>query len=246
VTQGTLIDDGHMAKLERDREFGVDYTPGAVAMQILTRLSKRFVEAEGRKPTSFVDTCAGGGVFGQQARKLWCGGANAIGPTQIGIEPRKEEFGACRHYDKYIVGRAEDIVDIVDDTLGGGTIDITATNPDFKIWPTILRLYLPRSRWVMLYGTISWGCSEEGAAVFAEFPPFACDRVVGRVHHRGPGLNPETGKPWGADQRDVCCWTWRRGVRHAQPDGMPVWTTTNLPALSSAERKWLVKPGSEP
>ena len=239
LPQLQLIDDGHVEKLERDREFEVDYTPSGVVRQGLDWLANYYAAAEGWPPLRVLDPCAGAGVFGQQAKKVW--------PALMlltGVEPRSEEHdegNILRNYSDTVHGLGRRVGCTAQEYAAESSTgyDITATNPPFTLWDTILRLYLPRSKWVMLYGTISWGCSEEGNATFAEHPPFACGRVVGRVHHRGPGLNPETGRPWGADQRDVCWWLWKSG--HT----MPTWSTENLAPLTAAERRWTAKPGSE-
>lgn len=229
MTQVTLIDDGHAAQLERERDFEVDYTPGPVVRQGLTWLAN-YCAADGHQPMTMLDPCAGAGVFGQQATRVF--GTDIY---SLGIEPREEEReNIVRNYSLFATMTAEAYA-----MRFGQRPDITATNPPFSLWPEILRLYLPRSRWVMLYGTISWGCSDAGAEIFRNTPPFACARVVGRVHHRGPGLNPETGKPWGADQRDVCWWLFRHGNTH------PAWATENLAPLPADERRWIVKPGTE-
>lgn len=241
MSQIPLIDDGHVARLERDREHQVDRTPGPVAYQGVSWAANWFCASEGRNMKTIVDTGTGAGVFGQQERRI-------LGPEAvlIGIEVRPEEHAAARHYDRFIVGDATDPAIV--ESIGG--VDATIANPKFKIWPALLRAYLPISRFVMFYGTISWGCAEgdeddsgtglTGAALFDEFPPLACGRIRGRVAHRGPGLNPKTDKPWGADQRDCCWWLWKRGNTH------PVWQTENLPQLAQHERRWLVPPGSEP
>jgi hypothetical protein len=185
-------------------------------------------------PLRFLDPSAGAGVFGQQLHAL---GHDAIAGFRWAVEPRTEEKGNLkRHYHEVEACRFEE-ADFDDEPF-----DLAGTNPPFSIWPLILERSLELVHdggAVLLYGSIAWGQSSEGAAVFAKSRPSRCARVVGRVHHRGPGLNPKTGKPWGADQRDVCWWLWER---RRSPK---TWTTENLPALPPESRRWTVIPGTE-
>lgn len=256
MSQIPLIDDGHVAALERDREYEVDRTPGPVVRQGLNWGAEQFQRYMGRNPTCIIDIGAGSGVFGQQALHVW-----GPSPVRIGVEIRPEESDAARHYDRFVIGDALHpavLFDLFPEELAGGPpsrdaepwVDLVVANPKFSIWAPLLRTYIQRSRFVLFYGTIAWGCAEgtrdeetgeglTGAELFRDLTPIECARVSGRVAHRGPGLNPKTGEPWGADQRDVCWWLWRRR------DHPKKWMTSNLPALSGAERRWTIKPGAE-
>jgi predicted RNA methylase len=225
-----LIDDGHEMELARLRDYEVDYTPGPVTRQgvewALRTLSMSYASRK-----RVLDQSAGAGVFGQQIRPL------LHDPFIWAVEPRFEEKGNLkRHYDEVEACRFED-ADFDDEPF-----DLACTNPPFSLWATILERSLDLVHddgAVLLYGAIAWGQSSEGAKVFSRFRPAHCARVVGRVHHRGPGLNPKTKKPWGADQRDVGWWLWRK---RSTPR---TWSTENLPELSPEARKWVVKPGTE-
>lgn len=233
----TLIDDGHEAELERLRDFEVDYTPGPVAFQGLGWGAAQLglLGVLFRK-MRFLDSSAGAGVFGQQLQRL---GHDADAGMRWAVEPRLEERGNLkRHYHEVESCRFEDT-----DDLDSEPFDLLGTNPPFSLWMTHLERGLDLvcdGGGVLFYGAIAWGQSSEGAKTFSRFPPTSCARVTGRVHHRGPGLNPKTGKPWGADQRDVCWWLWVKGR------APKTWTTENLPELPPEARRWVVKPGTEP
>lgn len=230
-----LIDDGHLAALERDRSHEVDRTPPAVCRQ---GLEWGFAKI-GHVPRYSLDIGAGSGVFGQQLGLITPGEI-----CRIAVEPRQEERGHLgRHYeDVHMISFVEFV-----QRRAMPVRAVLASNPAFSIFPDIVRAYVPVLDAVLLYGSIAWGCSEEGAALFAEHPPAHCARIIGRVNHRGPGINPASitkdcpnGKPWGADQRDVCWWLWKRG--HTSR----VWITENLQPLTVEQRRWTIPPGREP
>lgn len=246
--QLSLIDDGHVEKLERERAFELDRTPGPVCHQgLLWGLDNIRVTTNDYAPPTMIDIGAGSGVFGQQIRKIARVPGNGVRSHSlrcIAIEPREEERPWLeRHYDEAHQCRFSEYLE--NERVPEHAW--CASNPAFSIFPTIVRELVPRLELVLLYGSIAWGCSEEGAELFAEYPPIACARVIGRVHHRGPGINPASitkdcpeGKPWGADQRDNCWWLWKRGNRSR------VWTTENLAPLTSDQRRWTIPPGQEP
>lgn len=246
--QLALIDDGHAAKLDRDREHEVDRTPCAVCRQGLEFAIERAGIPSG---SPLIDIGAGGGVFGQQYNAIVAADASSpyrnagdlARPSNIAIEPREEEApNLRRHYSTTIVATFATFAAETLPTMRRGTLDTAwvACNPAFSIFQDIVRTMVPQVCAVLLYGSIAWGCSEEGAELFEQFRPTACGRVRGRVHHRGPGRNPKTGEPWGADQRDVCWWLWQRGKNPT------TWATRNLPLLASVDRQWKIPPGTEP
>lgn len=237
--QLALLDDGHTVRLERDREFEVDRTPGPVVAQGL----RWAIELAGIPTSSpLVDVGAGAGVFGQQYNAICLElGARRV-PSSFAIEKRREEIDALsRHYTHAYWGSFAEWCELELAKLQRGTLDTfwCASNPAFSIFASIVDALAPVLRAVLLYGSIAWGCSSEGAQLFEKHPPTACARVVGRVNHRGPGLNPRDGKPWAADQRDVCWWLWVRGQRPRR------WSCENLPELEQQQRTWKVPPGSE-
>ncbi len=253
MSQVNLIDDGHVERLQRDRDHEVDRTPVAVARQGIGWAGPA-IEADPRKRAIIIDICAGAGVFSMAAREIM--------PlrTRVGVEIREEERQNLeRHCDEVVIG---DAISYAADA----PTDVSATigNPAFSIFPDLLRLYYPISKVVLFYGSMQWGCSKAGAELFAEFAPYACARVTGRVGHRGPGINPKNGLPWGADQHDHGFWLWMhdkvalkipkfnalaRDRVEARAIGETIlaeWLTVQLPYLPDAERRWIVPPGSEP
>lgn len=238
TAQIPLIDDGHAAKLERDREYELDRTPVSVCRQGLVWAIDKMLAEIGKVPSTMIDIGAGSGVFGQQLNAIEAAEKNLVRLAYtIAIEPRVEESPHLRrHYDEVHLCT----FGAWQRTTAGPLCNAwVACNPAFSIFPDIVRACAPVCVATLLYGSIAWGCSEAGAELFAAHPPYACARVVGRVHHRGPGLNPKTGEPWGADQRDNCWWLFLRD--HA-PDR---WTTENLPILPSEQRRWTTPPGQE-
>lgn len=232
-----LLDDGHAATTERLREYEVDYTPGPVVRQGLEWLVLRLRMVLEFPRWRVLDPSAGAGVFGQQLHAM---GHDPDHGFRWAVEPRFEEKGNLkRHYHEVDCCTFEDFAD--DGGRDVEPFDLVAGNPPFTLWPKFVeRAYaLAPGGAILLYGSPVWGQSAEGAEVFRRFPPYACARVVGRVHHRGPGLNPKTGKPWGADQRDSCWWLWVPALRPW------TWTTANLPALPAEARRWTVRPGTE-
>lgn len=244
MKQVPLIDDGHAAQLERDRGYELDRTPAAVCRQGLEWAIDNITSELGwdRIPATMIDIGAGSGVFGQQLLLAEFSGGLPFVPHRIAIEPRPEESPHLRrHYEQIALCTFAKWWTI---HMSVVQVDPTrawvACNPAFSIFPDIVRACAQVCVATLIYGSIAWGCSEAGAELFEAHPPVACARIVGRVHHRGPGLNPETGKPWGADQRDCCWWLW---MRDHDPDR---WSTENLPVLPPEQRRWIVAPGAEP
>lgn len=240
--QLALIDDGHAELLERDRLFEVDRTPAAVVRQGLTWA----IELAGVPlGAPLVDVGAGAGVFGQQYNRIALERNAPERPRNIAIEPRAEEnasLSLLRHYEQVHECTFATFAETAMPRLLRRSVYAAwcASNPAFSIFPDIVEAFAGELRALLLYGSIAWGCSAEGAKLFERHPPVACARVVGRVNHRGPGLNPKDGKPWASDQRDVCWWLWVRKQRPAR------WTCENLPELDGPLRTWKVPPGSEP
>jgi len=64
--------------------------------------------------------------------------------------------------------------------------------------------------------------------------------IPGALRFRAKGArNPSTGKLYGADQRSYSCTVWHRwaDARYAE--------TRLLPDMPSADRGWIVRPGTE-
>lgn len=244
MSQIPLIDDGHAAVLERERGYELDRTPGPVCNQGLVWGVHQIVGWGCKVPRTMLDIGAGSGVFGQQLVLVHREHAERFDEGRLqcaAIEPRLEETPHLRRlYEHLYLCTFGKWMTEPSDLRPHLPRLWVASNPAFSIFPDIVRACAPVCTATLLYGSIAWGCSEAGAELFEEHRPVACGRVIGRVHHRGPGHNPKTGEPWGADQRDNCWWLWMRDHR---PDH---WMTYNLPLLPSEQRRWTIPPGQEP
>jgi len=215
----------------RLREHSADFTPGPVVYQGL-EFVREF--APKRERIRIADVCAGAGVFGQQARKLW--------PKAhlTGIELRVEELPHLQaYYDEFSIGDARSILKVM--AASGETFDLIATNPAFELFPELVELapgVLTHDGILCLFGLSTWGQSAESYDLFCRHTPLKQARVGGRVHFRGDQINPDTGKPYGSDQRDYSWWTWRPG-RSLDP---PRWDCLQLPPLPGHARTWRGRP----
>lgn len=221
------IDDG----LTHDtNDPDLSFTPEPVARQGCEALA----EVLGIEPSRVLDPSAGGGVFGKVARDVW------PQAELHGVEPRESERDSlARHYDHHHVGFIQDA------PLPGwhqaAAFDLVVTNPPFSCWVDVLGSVVPYVQgFVAFLGLSTWGQSSDQQACFQHLRPHCQLRVVGRVHFRGPGINPRTGKRWGADQRDVSWWVWR--IEDRPP--LPSWFVRDLPELPPAARRWTERPGS--
>lgn len=223
----------------RARENEVDPTPAPVVAQGLRAYRDRFGPRCGPLRCSFLDPCAGSGVFGQQGRLV-------LGAHAVGIEKRpEEERWLKRNYDAHRIGDALGIVP----TIGG--FHLAATNPAFslltKLLPQLLRAVRAGGH-VLLFGLNEWGTrGEHSAALWRRYPPREQWRVGGTIRFR-KGLNPKTKKPWGVDMRSYSWWVWEsdgNGNARAFLDNSDSRLTTELPMLEPEQRRWEVFPGRE-
>lgn len=224
------VDDVRAEWAEHDACF----TPGPVVRQGLAWLAPRLPND---RRIVMLDPCAGGGVFGQQAR-LELGSRVEI----HGVEPRASESGAARHYDRFARLRAQDLVSVP----GRHGADLVVTNPPWWCWAEIFRACWPLvvpGGWLAVLGPSSWGHSDEpseGVSVFDDEPPRVQLRIRGRVAFNGGRAT---------DNRKCSWWIWRNvGARglEAERTRSGGWWCENLPALTPAERSWVVRPGTEP
>jgi hypothetical protein len=216
----------------------VDYTPPAVAVQLLLALRRTLAEMGVIWTPHFaLDPAAGSGCWGRAMRAVW--------PDLhlMGVEPRESEAANLRAaYDAAMVGRADDIA--------GKMFDFIASNPPFSafgapslcedadevdgredqrapFWPTSFarRHLLTSGGIVLMYGLSQWGQSADAAEHMRDWPPFLQLRCGGRPQHRGVGTKrwapiPKSrrvpGGPtheWrknGGDSREYSGWVWRR------------------------------------
>lgn len=221
-----------MTDFARLKSYQAFFTPRPIVRQGL-RYVDRLLR---RDPEVVVDPSAGSGVFGQVFSEIW------PDSPSLGIEVRGEERPyLIPHYDEVRIGSFLD-------SLPPGPVDLIATNPPFREFPAFVK---QGHRWLrgegvlVLLGLSTWGQSARGAELFAEYCPVAQLRVGGRIGFRGPGVNPDTGKPWGADQRDYSWWVWVADADPLEWMGSQYWRTVQLPPLSAGDRTWQIRPGRD-
>lgn len=234
-------DDGEVLS-----DFEVDYTPPAVAVQMLLALleevGERFVapcpvceneEAEhdlclARCP-SVLDPSAGSGVWARAARAI-------LGESTFiaGAEPRESEranvvaahnLGIVCDFDRALA---------LEGPLGGTIFDLVISNPPFSAfkrgwWLDLLRSDRLHSGSVVAFlGLSQWGQSEEAADLLAEWAPSLQLRAGGRIAYRGDGK---------ADAREHSLWAWLVG-ENERPKRRKRWAVEQLPVLPAELRRW--------
>lgn len=231
----------------------VDYTPPAVAVQLLLALGSEvnFMAYTGQldmlgwnvsAPLRVLDPAAGSGCWGRALRAV-------LGEmdTLTGIEPRESErSNVLDTYDAVFMMELQAAMKAAKEVGSTGPFDLVATNPPFSAfeegWPIVLLNagWLAENAIVAFYGLTQWGQSESAAATLRAWSPFLQLRLGGRVAHRGGGQ---------ADAREYSLWAWsvadrrrRGGVGQVLAVGRrfaaPSWRTVQLPALPSAMRRW--------
>ena len=213
----------------------VDYTPEAVAVQLLLALQERgFADS-----IRLLDPSAGSGVWGRAARAVL--GADV---HLVGVELRESEAAnLAASYDAHAIGSA-----LGPHARPHGPFDLVVSNPPFsafeEYWPTSFRDrgLLAAGAVVAFYGLTQWGQAAEAAEHLRAWSPSSCLRVGGRVGHRGDRR---------ADAREYCLWVWDTedgpqggGYR----PGRPGWHTEQLPVLPVDMRHWSpdAVPGTRP
>ena len=238
---GFGFDEGHDE--ERARSHEVDPTPAAVVAQGLSTFARRHLRRLAqRHSVRLLDPCAGSGVFGQQAHRVFDGAER----TAVEIRPEEEPW-LRRNYDKYRIGNALELVPQM-----GPSFDLASTNPAFTLTIELLPLLLACVRaggHVLLFGLNELGSRGAASrALWRRYPPREQWRVFGTIKFRN-GINPSTGKPWGADMRSYSWWLWESdgngGARPYDVDDTTARRTIELPELDSALRRWSTVPGRE-
>jgi hypothetical protein len=210
----------------------VDYTPVAVAVQLLLGLQKWACE----KPR-ILDPAAGSGCWGRAARAVF--GADAY---LVGVEPRASERA------NVVAAYNEAHQQTLADFLAGdhAAFDLIVGNPPFSafadFWPGLfLRedIICP-SGGVALYGLSQWGQSADASANLRKWSPSFQWRLGGRPAHRANGQT---------DAREYSLWGWDIEDLHISRDkARPTWMCTQLPELPTAMRRWspAAVPGTYP
>jgi hypothetical protein len=90
----------------------------------------------------------------------------------------------------------------------------------------------------------TWSKDRPGVSVRRKYPPAFMWELPGSVRFRAPGagaFDSKTGKfkPYGADQHSYAVFLWLRG--HTGPT-----VTDLLPDLPAGDRRWVIRPGTEP
>lgn len=224
-------DDAHvLADLE------VDYTPVAVAVQLL--LALRDHGFLGDDCTRALDPAAGSGCWGRAMRAV-------LGPIPdiVGVEPRQAEEDNLRQaYNHSFVLPLECFIECVRGPVE--PFDLIVTNPPFTeafegYWPVVFRsagLVAPGGL-VAFYGLSQWGQSAQAAASLRAWAPSLQLRCGGRNAHRADGKT---------DSREYSLWVWDVEDRHRL--GRPRWYTEQLPELPLEMRRWspAAVPGTYP
>lgn len=207
----------------------VDYTPLAVAVQLLLALRQHM--GDSWQPRRALDPAAGSGCWGRAMRAV-------LGDSVelVGVEPRVSEEANLVAYDAAFVLTLERFIEA---TRGGSkTYDLVATNSPFSafkpvpFWPlTLLNAGLLHDESIVaLYGLSSWGQSEEAQATMRSWSPWLQLRLGGRAAHRGSGQT---------DARDYSLWVWSCAEGRSHEMGArPSWRTEQLPVLPAALRRW--------
>lgn len=216
---GRVDDDQVLAELE------VDYTPVAVAVQLLLTLERALTPA----PRILMPACGSG---------CWARAARAIFPGChiVGVEPRESEAenvrAAC---DEVLIGTLADFLDRRWSGSAMEPFDLIADNPPFSaftehFWPGLLLdagLVAAGGR-VAFYGLSQWGQAADAAAHLRRWCPSWQARLGGRPAHRGDGQT---------DARNYSFWGWDIEDRDL-PRTRPRWNTEQLPELPPAMRRW--------
>lgn len=214
----------------------VDYTPSAVAVQLVLAL-RWFANLGGSDLGRCLCPAAGSGVWARALRAVF-----GPDPTIVGVDIRKSEY-----VNLGCVCNGVLIGDVTQQaTLRGlDGFGLVIDNPPFtafsSYWPT---MFLDHGRLapdavVAFYGLSSWGQSAEAAPHLARWCPSLQIRVGGRIAHRGTG---------GADAREYSLWVWKLASLRDGPRQALAWHTVQLPALPASMRRWspAAVPGTYP
>lgn len=225
----------------------VDYTPPAVAVQLLLA----FGYAHEHERPRILDCGAGSGCWSRAARAVF------PGCYIVGVDPRESERknleAAC---DEVFIGTLEEYL-----ATNPEPFDLIIGNPPFSafskhFWPGLLRergLLRPGGT-LGFYGLTQWGQSTCGSAHLRTWSPSVQYRVGGRIEHRGEGTQTWAKIPKkrrvpggpthelrdnGGDSKEYSAWVWHlEDLDQSLLRRRPSWTTDQLLELPPAMRKW--------
>lgn len=190
-----------------------------------------------KKPIQALDVCAGFGCWASEFRRLMAAVDIPAQITGIEIDGRKQEHLAkwCDH----VV-----IADWHEPLHESSSWDIAIGNPHFSAlthddptqsMPAVLLRHA--SLVLLFHQEQSFQKSKAGHRLWTEHPPRATYHVSGSIRFRR-GINPNTGKPYGADSRCYQATLWQRGFSGPT-------TSVMLPWLEAEARRWQIPPGTE-
>lgn len=217
----------------------VDYTPPAVAVQLLLALR---AEIPGLRFHRALDPAAGSGCWGRAMRAVFGDGIHLTG-----VEPRRSELANLMEYETSAPMSFEGALHTFRGV--GLTFDIVASNPPFSafeaegFWPlAMLEAGILHSQSVIaMLGLSSWGQSEAAAATLRSWSPALQLRLGGRAAFRGNGQT---------DAREYSLWVWSCADGRCREMGLrrPSWRVVQLPVLPAALRRWspAAVPGTYP
>lgn len=225
-----------------------DCTPRPVIGQLIEVALDELAEL-GMLPRPLVafDGWAGAGPWSSQLRLAMVKRGLPLHITAADINPAERVY----------MRRWADVAIIADvrRVLAAHSFDLIVANPAFSHvtpdfqnrdpdrWPpeqTPVPLMLRSAPAALILHRHDVLCRGAGGQWLAEhYPPARVWDIAGPVFFRGPGLNPENGKPWAADQYSYSGYLWVRG--HRGP-----WAHSVLPALPVEDRRWTIRPGAEP
>lgn len=222
--------------------YAVDYTPSAVAVQLVLALD----ELTDLDTSRCLCPAAGSGVWARALRAVFAPWRGHPKPVIVGVDIReRERANLARACDHVAIG---DMTKPFYGTVLDDGVGLVIDKPPFtafaSYWPTMILDYgwLAPDAVVALYGLSSWGQSAEAAPHLARWCPDLQIRVGGRIAHRGTSA---------ADAREYSLWVWSvAGFREFKRSGLrrPEWRTHQLPALPAPMRRWLpaAVPGTFP
>ena len=203
------------------------------------------------EPLRVLDVCAGYGCWASEFARWW---VLDLGLPREWLHITGVEIHAPRepHLDKWCDDWALDDWRVALGPTSGldhTSFDLVIGNPDFAIvlrehgvdfpveqtMPAVLLRHAPAV--LLLHTQQAFVKSVPGRACYRAHPPAASWLLPGSIKFR-QGINPDKGKPWGADQRCYQVTLWLRS--HTGPC-----STYMLEDLEPHERAWSVLPGSE-